>query len=263
MIGKTEKYILDEVEKKVAIHMTLIDPEKVTEDEALYLSKECEKCGTSAIMIGGSTIVSTAHLDSVIKAIKNEVKIPVILFPNNITGLSQYADAVWFMSLLNSADPYFIIGVQVLAAPLIKKFHLETIPLGYLIVGEGGTAAVIGKANPIPYNKPELSAAHALAAQYLGMHFVYLEGGSGVNIPVPAEMVHLVKNVIDVPLIVGGGIRTGKQAEKLVSAGADILVTGTIFEQTGKKFLRDKIVEILEGLKEGVKNRHINKMEEK
>ncbi len=263
MIGKTERYILNEVEKKVAIHMTLIDPEKVTKDEALHLAKECEECGTSAIMIGGSTIVSTSHLDSVVKSIKNEVRIPVILFPNNITGLSQYADAAWFMSLLNSSDPYFIIGVQVLAAPLIRKFRLETIPLGYLIVGGGGTAAVIGKANPIPYNKPELSVAHALAAQYLGMHFVYLEGGSGVKVPVPAEMVYLVKKVIDVPLIVGGGIKTGEQVKKIVSAGADIIITGTVFEKIEKKLLREKIVEILEGLKEGVKNRHNDLREEK
>jgi phosphoglycerol geranylgeranyltransferase len=159
------------------------------------------------------------------------------------------------MSLLNSSDPYFIIGVHVLAAPLVRKYGLEAIPLGYLIVGEGGTAAVIGKASPIPYNKPELSVAHALAAKYLGMHFVYLEGGSGVNRPVPAEMVHMVKEVVDVPLIVGGGIRTGEQTRDIVSAGADIIVTGTIFEKIERDSLRNKIVEIMKGIKEGVRKR--------
>ncbi len=258
MTGKTEAYILKEIEKNGAIHMTLIDPERVTPNEALYLAKECEMCGSSAIMVGGSTIVSSAHLDLVVSSIKNRVKIPVILFPSNITGLSQYADAVWFMSLLNSSDPYFIIGAQVLAAPLVRKYGLETIPLGYLIIGKGGAAAVIGKASPIPYNKPELSVAHALAAQFLGMHFIYLEGGSGVNRPVPTEMVRIVKTIVDVPLIVGGGIRTGRQTKELVSAGADIIVTGTIFEKVERKFLKNKIFEIMEGLKEGVRNRHHN-----
>jgi len=258
MVGKIEAYILREVEQKGTAHMTLIDPEKVNQEEALYLAKECEACGSSAIMVGGSTIVSSAHLDKVISSIKEDVHIPIILFPNNITGISQYADAIWFMSLLNSSDPYFIIGVQVLAAPLIRKYGIEAIPLGYLIIGEGGTAAVIGKASPIPYNKPELSVAHALAAKYLGMHFIYLEGGSGVNKPVPADMVRMVKTVADIPLIVGGGIKTGKQTKEIVSAGADIIVTGTIFEKIRKESLKDKIMEVMEGIKEGVRNRYHN-----
>jgi phosphoglycerol geranylgeranyltransferase len=256
MIGKVEAYILKEVEEKGAAHMMLIDPERVDPDEASYLAKECEAYGSSAIMVGGSTITSSAHLDSVVSSIKKRVRIPIILFPNNITGISQRADALWFMSLLNSLDPYFIIGVHVLAAPLIRKYGLEAIPLGYLIVGEGGAAAVIGRASPIPCNKPELSVAHALAAKYLGMRFIYLEGGSGVNKPVPAEMVHAVKKVVDVPLIVGGGIRTGDQTRDIVSAGADIIVTGTVFEEIERDFLKDKIMEIMKGIKEGVGNRY-------
>ncbi|MEM2146045.1 MAG: geranylgeranylglyceryl/heptaprenylglyceryl phosphate synthase, partial [Candidatus Jordarchaeaceae archaeon] len=116
-------------------------------------------------------------------------------------------------------------------------------------------AAVIGKANPIPYDKPELSAAHALAAQYLGMRFVYLEGGSGVKRPIPTEMVKTVKSIVNVPLIVGGGIKTGNQTKELVSAGADIIVTSTVFEKADKKILRSRIEEIIEGLRDGVRNR--------
>jgi phosphoglycerol geranylgeranyltransferase len=142
MIGKTETYILKQIKKNGAIHMTLIDPEKVDQNEASYLAKECEACGSSAIMIGGSTITSSSHLDSTAETIKKSVKIPIILFPNNLTGISQHADAIWFMSLLNSLDAYFIMGVQVLAAPLIMKYGIEAIPLGYLIIGEGGAAAI-------------------------------------------------------------------------------------------------------------------------
>ncbi len=246
MVGQVEKYLLEKIGKEGAIHITLIDPEKVNPSAASNIVHEAESCQTAAIMIGGSTIVSTSHLDSVVKAVKKTVNIPVILFPNNVTGISKYADAIWFMSLLNSSDPYFIIGAHVLGAPVIKKFGLEPIPLGYIIVGEGSAASVVGKAVPIPYNKPELAVAHALVAQYFGMRFVYLEAGSGAKQPVPSEMIRMVKNIVDLPLIVGGGIKTSEQAKAVVEAGANIVVTGNVLEEYGTK---DKIRELVKSIK--------------
>jgi len=246
LVGEVERYLLDKIREDGAVHITLVDPEKVTSQLASHMAQVAESCETAAIMVGGSTFVSTSHLDNVVKAIKRTVKIPVILFPNNVTGISKYADAIWFMSLLNSSDPYFISGAQVLGAPLVRKFGLEAIPLGYIIVGEGGSAGVIGRAFPIPYNKPELASAYALAAQYLGMRFVYLEAGSGAKQPVPNDMIRMVKDLISVPLIVGGGIRTGEQVKEIVSAGADIIVTGTVVEESKAK---DKIRELVEGLR--------------
>src|SRR5512137_2249301 len=146
-------------------------------------------------MIGGSMFVSQSHLDEVVEATKCD-KISTILFPNNVTSISLCADVIWFMSLLNSVDPYFLIGAQILGAPLVRKYGLEPISMGYVIVGEGGTAGIVGKAIPVPYDKPQLAAAHALAGQYLGMHFIYLEGGSGAKEPVPPEMVRAVKQCI-------------------------------------------------------------------
>jgi len=231
MVGKVEKYLLDKIREDGAIHITLLDPEKVTPKSASKTAHEVEACKTAAIMVGGSTLTSTSHLDAVVKAIKNAVKIPVILFPNNITGICRHADAIWFMSLLNSSDPYFIAGAQVLGAPLIKKFGLEAIPLGYIIVGENSAVSVVGRACPIPYNKPELAAAHALAAQYFGMKFVYLEAGSGAKQPPPNDMIKTVKDFVSIPLIVGGGIRTKHQVREAVDAGANIIVTGTVLEE--------------------------------
>ncbi len=251
MIGRVEEYILERIRKEGSIHMALIDPEKVDSESASYIAGEAERSDSSAIMIGGTTLASVTHLDDVIRSIKDSVDIPVILFPNNITGISRYADAIWFMSLLNSFDPYFIVGAQILGAPLIRVYGLEPIPLGYIIIGEGGSAGVIGKACPIPYNKPELASAHALAAQYLGMRFVYLEAGSGVKRPVPAEMIRMVRNVIDIPLIVGGGIKTREQAKAAASAGADIIVTGTLLEEIGGEKLKGRLSEIIEGIREG------------
>jgi len=243
MVGQVEKYLLSRIREDGAAHLTLIDPENVTPQSASKIAREAESCQTTAIMVGGSTLALTSHLDLVLKAVKEVVKIPVILFPNNVTGISQYADAVWFMSLLNSSDPFFLVGAQVLGAPIIKKFGLEPIPLGYIVVGEGGSVGVIGRVSPIPYDKPELVAAHALAAQYFGMRFVYLEAGSGAKQPVPSDMIRMVKKVIDVPLIVGGGIRTGEQARKMVSAGADIVVTGTVVEEHEAKHVIRELVE--------------------
>ncbi len=252
MVGPVEKYLLKKIEKDGTIHMTLVDPEKVTPSSASRLVKEVEGCETAAIMVGGSTCVSTTHLDEVVKAMKESVEIPVILFPSNITGISKFADAIWFMSLLNSSDPYFLMGAQVLGAPSIKKFGLEPIPLGYIVVGEGGAVSVIGKAVPIPYNKPEIVAAHALAAEYFGMRFVYLEAGSGVGKPVPAEMARAVKNMTSLPLIVGGGIRTGEQIREIVKAGADIVVTGNVLEENND---RNKIKELVDNMKGNKKAR--------
>ena len=246
MFGSIEKYLLKKIEVENAIHITLIDPEKITPEQASKVAVNSSRSGTAAIMIGGSTFVSQEHLDLVVKTIKKTVELPIILFPNNITGISQKADAIWFMSLLNSVDPYFLMGVQILGAPLVKKLQLEPISMGYIIVGEGGTAGIIGKALPIPYTKPELAIAHALAGQYLGMHFIYLEGGSGTISPVPPEIIRAVKNVINVPLIVGGGIRNKKQAVTAVSAGADIIVTGNIIESVNAD---QKLSEIIDGIK--------------
>jgi phosphoglycerol geranylgeranyltransferase len=249
MIGKVEKYLLDRIQEDGTIHITLLDPEKVTPQSASKIAREVESCRTAAIMVGGSTLTSTSHLDDVVKAIKNAVKIPVILFPNNITSICRHADAIWFMSLLNSSDPYFIAGAQIWGAPLIKEFGLEAIPLGYIIVGESSAVSVVGRACPIPYNKPELAAAHALAAQYFGMRFVYLEAGSGAKQAPPNDMIKKVKEFVSIPLIVGGGIRTSHQVREAVDAGADIVVTGTVVEE--RKRVRSVIRELVKFTKTG------------
>jgi len=247
MLGPIERYLLEKIKSDGTIHMTLIDPEKVTVDAAVKVALSSKNSGTAAIMIGGSTFISQTHLDEVVKAIKDAVNLPTILFPNNVTGISSHADAIWFMSLLNSVDPYFLIGAQILGAPLVKKFKIEPLSMGYVIVGQGGTAGIVGKAITVPYNKPELAAIHALAGQYLGMHFIYLEGGSGASNPVPPEMIYASKNLIEVPLIVGGGIKTKEQAIAAASAGADVIVTGNLTETSDAN---ERISQIISAIKD-------------
>jgi phosphoglycerol geranylgeranyltransferase len=238
-----ENYIKQSIKEKGAIQMTLIDPQKTGIDKSVKIAVEAEKAGTAAIMVGGSTLSSNNDLDTAIQGMKALVKVPIILFPNNISGVSRYADAIWFMSLLNSASTYYLIDVQALTAHTVRRYGLETLPMGYIIVGEGGAAGFVGQARGIPYDHPELALGYSLAAEALGMRFVYLEAGSGAKVHIPLEMIKLVKSQIDVPLIVGGGIRDGKTARTVVDAGADIIVTGTLAEENAG--IRESIYDIV------------------
>lgn len=227
-------YIKEQLAEKGAIHFTLIDPDplKQTPEEAGDIAKKAESAGTSAIMVGGSTAFDI--IDETVIEIKKRVNIPVILFPGNVNGISKYADAIFFMSLINSRNHYWIIDAQMLAALAIKRFNLEPLSMAYLIVEPGATAGFVGDARLIPRNKPLIAAAYALAAEYFGFKLVYMEAGSGATEAITPDFVRIVKKVINTPLIVGGGIKTVERARELVKAGADILVQGTFIEEKVK-----------------------------
>jgi phosphoglycerol geranylgeranyltransferase len=240
-IGNVESQLLRTIREDGVAHLTLFDPEKLTPLLAKKLASQVKEMGTAAAMVGGSTSTSVYELDDIVKAIR-AAGLKVILFPNDVAGLSRHADAVFFMSLLNSINPYYLTGAQALGAPLVKKYGLEPIPLAYLIIGENaGAAGFVGNANPIPYGKPELAAIYALAAEYLGMRFVYLEAGSGAKQTVSPAMVSTVRRASKMHIVAGGGIKTPQAAKTLVKAGADIIVTGTISERTSVKRLREII----------------------
>jgi len=237
-IGRVEALLEDVIERKGVAHLTLFDPEKLTPISARSLAIQAKKAGTTAAMVGGSTTISVYDLDAIVKAIKTS-KLPVILFPNDVAGLSQHADAVFFMSLLNSTNPYYLSGAQALGAPVVKRFSLEPIPMAYLLVGQDtGAAGFIGNANPIPNDRPAIAAIYALAAQYLGMRYVYLEAGSGAKRTVSPSLVRAVAETCKIHIIVGGGIKTASQAKALVDAGTNVLVTGTIAENSSTAQLR-------------------------
>lgn len=229
--GRVEKYLNEEVKKWGTICLPLIDSENSS--DAAAVAKKVEKMGASAILIGGSSAIDQIELARVVTDIKSHITIPVILFPGNVTGVSPKADAILFSSLLNSEDPYFITGAQALGAVAVKKYGIEPLPTAYIIVGEGTAAWFVGRAKGIPFNKPNLAVMYSLAAQYMGMRFVYLEAGSGASQSVPPEMVAAVKKHYGGTLIVGGGIRTPEIAAKIASAGADIIVIGTMIEKEG------------------------------
>ena len=230
---------LNETLKEHKLHFTLIDPDEQTPQEAVEIAKQAKKARSDAILVGGS-ITDQEDLNITVKSIKEEVDLPVILFPGNISGVSKYADALLFMSLLNSTNPYWITGAQALSAPSIKKMGIETIPMGYLIIEPGGTVGWVGDSKPIPRKKSDLAVAYALAAEFLGMRVIYLEAGSGADSHIPVDFIMKVKKLTNLMVIVGGGIKTAQDALEVKESGADIIITGTVVEETDDTYKKIK-----------------------
>lgn len=226
---KVREYLIERMRERI-IHMTLIDPAKQTPEKAGEIARIAESAGTDAFMVGGSTNITQQNLDASILAIKDVTRLPVIYFPSGAHAISRYSDAIYFMSVLNSRDVKNVIGEQVAGAPIVKKLCIEPISMGYLIVEPGMRVGEIGHAELVPRNKPEIAVAYGLAAEYLGMDFLYLEAGSGAPEPVPEAMIRAVRSNLRIPIIVGGGIRTPEDSLMVKNAGANAIVTGTVIE---------------------------------
>ena len=231
--GRVRKHLFELRERGCKAFFALIDPEKppVLQRVKSVLTR------STAILIGGSLGVTPYDVDRlVIELREGGVDKPVIIFPGGLNNIGKEADAILYMSLLNSLDPYWISGAQVAAAPIVYRLGLEALPTAYIIVGYGGAAGHVGRAQVLPLEKPELIATYVLAAKYMGMQFVYIEAGSGAPSSVPPEAVRMAREVApDVYLIVGGGIRDAATAKKLVEAGADAIVLGTLIERNPEK----------------------------
>lgn len=248
MVGsKVEKFLQSELKKRKTLLFVLIDSEVSNIEASRKLAQDVEKIGASAILVGGSSATDQMEMAQVVKGIKDGIKIPIILFPGNITGVVPEADAILFSSLMNSENPYFITQAQALGAPSVLKFGLEPLPTAYLVIGDGTSAWFVGSARGIPFEKPKIAAAYALAAQFLGMRFVYLEAGSGAKTNVTPEMVQTVRRTFNGFLIVGGGIKDEKTAKSLAEAGADALVIGTFLEKGGSLKKLQKIAKTIQG----------------
>ena len=241
-IGPVEEQLLRETKKRPVV-AALLDPEDFSPDQAAKTAGEAVEAGASLVLVGGSTLASQGRLDDVVRSVKSHVRpraghskshqIPVVLFPGNITGVSRYADAILFSSLLNSTNPYFIVGAQALGAVEVRKAGIESIPMGYLVFGNSSATSFIGQVNGLPASKPNLAVIYALAAKYLGMRTLYLEAGSGAGEPIPHVTIEAVKKSYGGLLIVGGGITTAEAASRAAKAGADVLVVGNLLQSPG------------------------------
>ncbi len=241
------KSVADRMAESLAkgpIHFTLIDPDKTRGKSAGELAREAERLGSFAILMGGSTGITPEIMTEAARSVHQESSLPVIIFPQGPESITGEADALLFMSLLNSRSVAHVIRMQARASGYIKKLGLEPIPVGYLIVAPGMKVGEVGEADCIERSDLAGATGYALAAQYLGMKLLYAEAGSGAPSPVPPPMIRELKSNLSIPLLVGGGIRTAADVASVLDAGADAIVTGTIVEKDGKAALGPIVGEV-------------------
>jgi phosphoglycerol geranylgeranyltransferase len=248
MMSKVFQQLLDIKSEKGAGYIVLIDPDRKNEDTLVKQVTAANKSSVDALFVGGSLMMDSKHNERV-AVIKKEADIPVIFFPGGLNQLNQYYDAILFMSLLSGRNPQYLIGEQVVAAPIINDLGIEVIPTGYLLFDGGANSTVefMSDTKPLPMNRPDIAVAHALAAEYLGKKLIYLEAGSGATHTIPLEIIQQVAAETNVPLIVGGGIRTPEAARERVAAGASFIVTGTILEENVNNVLMKEFADAIHG----------------
>jgi phosphoglycerol geranylgeranyltransferase len=216
--------------KSIAV---LIDPDKVDDASKLQhlINLANENC-VDYFFVGGS-LITTTNLGEVVRHIKANVSIPVVLFPGNAMQIEPSADAILFLSLISGRNPELLIGQHVIAAPILRNTKLEVIPTGYLLINSGKTTSVAYVSNtiPLPEDKYSLAACTAMAGEMLGLQTIYLDAGSGAEREISAKMIATVRRALNVPLIIGGGINTSEKAIRALEAGADLIVIGNALEK--------------------------------
>lgn len=225
----------------------LVDPDKIDEPGRLIqLTRLAAENCVDFFFVGGS-LITTTNLGQVVKHIKDNVNIPVVLFPGNFMQVEPSADALLFLSLISGRNPELLIGQHVIAAPILKNTKLEIIPTGYILINSGPITSVayISNTTPIPDDKYSLAACTAMAGEMLGLQSIYLDAGSGAEKEISVRMIASVRKAVNVPLIVGGGINTSQKAINALEAGADMIVIGNALEKKPNLLseISDKIYE--------------------
>jgi putative glycerol-1-phosphate prenyltransferase len=233
--------LLDVNSTRGASYLVLVDPDRWEPDQVENFIKKINASGADGILVGSSLILGE-DVQKKMRIIQAVAELPVILFPGNVNQLTPHVDAVLFLSVISGRNPQYLIGDQVQAAPVVRALGIEPISTAYMIIESGRvtTAEFVSGSKPIPRDKSEIAVAHALAAEYLGFKFIYLEAGSGAERSVSTEMVRAVANSTSVPIIVGGGIHTPDVAAKLVAAGASFVVTGNVLEDESNSHLMEQ-----------------------
>ncbi|MFQ6010232.1 MAG: geranylgeranylglyceryl/heptaprenylglyceryl phosphate synthase [Candidatus Aenigmatarchaeota archaeon] len=249
--GKIEKYVLEKIEREGGILLSLIDPDSQPFEKGAQVAEASCEAGADVILVGGSIGAQGLILDKTTKMIRERVNVPIILFPGNVGTITPYADALYFMYVMNSREVYWMSTVQIQGAPVVKRMGIEPIPTGYIVLEPGKAVGWISNANLIPRNRGDLAAATALAAQYMGAHFIVTDSGSGAETPAPPELVAAVKSQLHIPYFYAGGCKTAEQARTIMKAGADGIQIGTAFEiEDDIKKITEKVTAMRKAIKE-------------
>jgi phosphoglycerol geranylgeranyltransferase len=225
------KQILAAKSENKKLLAVLIDPDKVLMENLAVLIQKINQSPATHILVGGSSFEGT-HLDEIVMQLKSGINLPMLLFPGNPSQISDKADGILFLSLLSGRNPDYLIEHQVNAVPILNKTNLEVISTGYILIESGNETAVqrVSKTKPIDRSNAEYALQTAQAGIFIGNQLIYLEAGSGAQMAVPKEMIELVSKNINVPLLIGGGIRSKQEIQIAFNAGADLVVIGTAFE---------------------------------
>ncbi len=224
--GKTEKMIVEKLKKYNALHFTVVDPNDcenafVCED----VVKKANSCGTDMILLRPSLGASPLTITKCAREIRTCSKLPVVLLPANVGDISQEIDALFFVTLLNSRNIYWMVGAQALGAPVVKMLDVEAIPTAYLVIEPGATLSWMGDVKPIPAHNSRLAAMHALGGEYFGMRYLYLETGAKSRVQVPRDMIEEISKTSDIAMIVEAHGADEEHIKSIVDAGAKIIVT--------------------------------------
>ena len=213
--------------------VVLIDPDKPTDEQIIEIVEKSKKVGVDFFFVGGSLLL-TDSLDHCVKLIKQHCDIPVLIFPGDSLQISKWCDGFLLLSLISGRNPEMLIGRHVVAAPYLKLYGNEIIPTAYILIDGGKPTSVSYMSNttPIPHDKDAIAMCTALAGEMLGLKLIYMDAGSGAITPISNEMISKVKQTIEIPLIVGGGIKTPEQAGEMARAGADVIVVGNALEKS-------------------------------
>lgn len=248
MVGPIETKLKERIAQQRALFAVLLDPDTSDQGALLRSGIQAVDNGADLLLVGGS-FMGNPHLPKQILELKARVPVPVVLFPGGSSQVVPGFDAILFTTLVSGRNPQYLIEEQVRGGVLVKAMGLEAIPTAYALINSGRATAVefISNTRPIPADKPKLSMVHAIAAELMGMRWIYLEAGSGAETPIPLEHIAMTRKATELTVITGGGIVTPEMAQERVLAGAQVIVTGTLWEKVNDSNLVRQFAQAIHG----------------
>jgi putative glycerol-1-phosphate prenyltransferase len=210
----------------------LLDPDDLPSGREWFrFLDRLQNSAITDVFIGGSLLIKQNVAD-IIQSVRDRFDGPITIFPGAPDQVVKGADALLFLSLISGRNADLLIGRHVEAAMRIRKLNLEVVPTGYMLIGDGPltTAAYMSNSLPIPYAKKEITVATAVAGEMLGLGALFLDAGSGAQQCISPSTIRAVRDAVQCPIIVGGGINDAAGIQAAWQAGCDLVVIGDAIE---------------------------------